>query len=156
MIEEKDVIHETLTQIASGDSELAAELHDHVQGQLPEEKARAEREMAETHKALKEQGSASIEGLGQAICSIPPILFYRWEQLYRGCWKDRDFVDEFLADNPQCCAPGYKPPAKTLYFDMGGGKVSQGAHAYHSQKFQVARDEKYIRDRIEKMTKIKL
>lgn len=157
MINENEVIQETVEQINAGSPQLAAELHDHVQAQLPQEKARAEREMRETAEALKAQGSASVEGLGQAIASIPPIIYYRWEQLYRGCWRDNDFVNEFLADNPQCCAPGYKPPAKTLYFDMGSNaSMSVGSLKYHQHKARVAMDEAYIAQRIEKMTGLKL
>lgn len=157
MINEHDALTETVEQINQGSPELAAELHDYIQSELPAEKARAEKEMKDTAEALKRQGSASVEGLGQAIGSIPPILYHRWEQLYRGCWKDRDFVNEFLADNPQCCAPGYKPPAKTLYFDMGrNSDISAGSLKYHSLKARVAMDEVYIRDRIEKMTGIRL
>lgn len=100
-------------------TQLAAELTDAVNANLPREKAIAEKQMAQTAKEVREGlAPTSGEGRGQAIGSIPMIVYMRWAQEYPGCWKDENFVAEFLADNPQCSLPGYKPRPKRLHFDM--------------------------------------
>ena len=140
-IDEKPAV--TAEEMRNGD--FAAAITDAVNAQLPEEKARAEREMDETAKAVAADPDAHgwVEGLGQPLASIPPIIHHRWHQLYPGCWKDRAFVDEFLADNPRCQLPGYKPKAKTMYFDMGGKQpFSFGASIYHQFKDKVSEQAK--------------
>lgn len=88
---------------------LAREITDEVVTQLPSEMREAEKKMAQTARELKERGSDYADGRGQAIGSIPPRLYMRWHQMLPGCWSDKQFVDEFLTDNPQCLAPGYRP-----------------------------------------------
>jgi hypothetical protein len=102
-------------------TQLAAELTDAVNANLPREKFIAQKQMAQTAKEVKESPEAiptSGDGRGQAMASIPPIVYIRWQQEYPGCWTDKSFLEEFLADNPQCQLPGYKPRAKRLWFDM--------------------------------------
>lgn len=91
------------------DAQLAREITDEVNAQLPAEKAANEQALIRTGKALQKRGSDYAEGRGQAAASIPPSIYHRWNLMVPGCWKDKTFVDEFLTDNPQCCAPGYKP-----------------------------------------------
>jgi len=122
-------------------SALAAEITDFVKANLPREKAVAEQQMAQTAAEVK-QGLAptSGDGRGQAVASIPPILYIRWQQEYPGCWKDKGFIEEFLFDNPQCRLPGYKPRAKRMYFDMKHGNLKQGNRGgdlYHERKLKV-------------------
>lgn len=123
---------------------IAAEITDEVRAQLPEEKCRAEREMAQTAKDVRDLGIQSdrVDGRGQAICSIPPILYMRWHQQYPGCWKDRQFVDEFLSDNPQCQLPGYKPKPKVVRFNMRVQKLASGSDIYHQNKHRIMADVK--------------
>lgn len=98
---------------------LAAEITDLVNANLPKEKAVAERQMAQTAKEVKEgHAPTSGDGRGQAVASIPPIVYMRWQLEYPGCWQDKGFMEEFLFDNPQCALPGYRPRAKRLFFDM--------------------------------------
>ena len=122
-----------------GHGEFAATVTDQVNAQLPQEKERAKREMAQTAKEVKELGLVSdkVDGRGQAVCSIPPIIYMRWQQEYPGCWKDKGFVDEFLADNPQCQLPGYKPRGKALRFDISGMKLNPGGNLYQEKKLRV-------------------
>lgn len=89
--------------------QFAREIWDGVQAQMDQEKAKAVADMQRTAKELKERGSDWVDGRGQAIGSIPPRIYMRWAQMVPGCWQDKQFVDEFLHDNPACCAPGYKP-----------------------------------------------
>lgn len=120
---------------------LAAEITDTVKAQLPQEKASAAAQMAQTAKEVKEgHAPTSGDGRGQAIASIPPIVYMRWQQEYPGCWKDKGFVEEFLFDNPQCALPGYKPRAKRLYFNMKHGNAklgNPGGDFYHEKKIRV-------------------
>lgn len=136
------------------DSAIAAAIWDDVNAQIPEEKERAARELRETAEAKKNLQSDYVDGRGQAIGSIPPIIYYRWHQLYPGCWQDPQFRDEFLADNPECALPGYRPKSKPVYFDMGrGGRVelAPGALKYHTLKGRVALDAAEIERRFNRM-----
>ena len=114
---------------------VAAEITDHVVAGLPAERRQMEKDMAATARMLQDTGSlATKEGLGQRVASIPARIYHRWAQLYPGCWKDKQFTDEFLYDNPQCCAPGYKPrPSQVRH----GFTFTGGAAIYHSQKANV-------------------
>jgi len=122
---------------------LAAELTDAVNANLPHEKAVATQQMAQTAKEVREgHAPTSGDGRGQAMASIPPIIYMRWQQEYPGCWKDRGFLEEFLADNPQCQLPGYKPRAKRLWFDMkhGNKKLNNfGGDLYLERRAKVTR-----------------
>lgn len=43
----------------------------------------------------------SVEGLGQLTARIPLDAVHFWGQkLGYGCWNDKQFIDEFLRDNP--------------------------------------------------------
>ena len=45
----------------------------------------------------------SVEGLGQKIATIPATAYHFWGQkLGYGCWNDKQFMDEFLRDKPEC------------------------------------------------------
>jgi len=123
-------------------TQLAAELTDAVNANLPREKAIASQQMAQTAKEVKEGLSpTSGDGRGQAAASIPPIIWLRWNLEYPGCWQDQAFVDEFLFDNPQCRLPGYTPRPKRLFFHMKHRNMKigrPGADLYHERKAKVA------------------
>jgi len=103
---------------------LAAEITDEVNAHLPQEKAIAAQQMAQTAKEVKEGGApTSGDGRGQALLSVPPIVYMRWQQEYPGCWQDSEFCAEFGFDNPQCCLPGFKPRAKRQHFNMKHGNI---------------------------------
>ena len=127
----------TPEELKNGD--LAAEIYDSVNSQLPSEKARAARELAQTAKEIKDGTNLPTkgDGRGQPIASIPPIIYMRWEQEYPGCWRDKQFVQEFLADNPQCQLPGYKAPAKPIRFSLRTPKMNPGGDLYHERKAKV-------------------
>ena len=122
-------------------SSLAAEITDLVQKNLPREKAIASAQMLQTQEDVKNGlGPTSGDGRGQAIASIPPILYLRWQLEYPGCWKDKGFMEEFLFDNPQCCLPGYKPRPKRMFFNMRHNNLkiaNPGGDLYHERKARV-------------------
>ena len=114
---------------------VAREITDEVNAQLPQEKAKLAQQMAQTAKEVRGLESSHVDGRGQAIASIPPIAYHRWNLLLPGCWKDRAFVDEFLTDNRECLLPGYRPKSKAVVFDMAArGKISPGAKLYWQYK----------------------
>lgn len=90
------------------EAELARSIRDYVDAGLPEEKRKAERDMIQVANELSADGSVKSDGLGQKMGKIPGRVYMRWAQLLPGCWQDRQFVLEFLEDNPQCRAPGYR------------------------------------------------
>lgn len=114
---------------------LAAKITDQVNAELPEEKALAEQQLLKTAQELQERGSDFADGRGQAIASIPPRIYMRWHQLLPGCWQDKQFVMEFLKDNPQCRAPGYNPK----FTDARHG-FRMGVSFYQQNKEKVAKD----------------
>tara|TARA_R110000868_G_scaffold366441_1_gene629347 strand:- start:5448 stop:5828 length:381 start_codon:yes stop_codon:yes gene_type:complete len=115
------------TAFSQTEAELAREITDGVTQQMPAEKAKAVAELARTGRELQEHGSDRVEGRGQMVGSIPARIYMRWHQMLPGCWKDKQFVDEFLRDNPQCCGVGYKPKQHTLRhgFQMGASFYQQ-------------------------------
>lgn len=120
---------------------LAAEITDAVRANLPREKAVASQQMAKTQEEVK-QGLAptSGDGRGQALLSVPPVIYHRWQLEYPGCWQDEQFVAEFAFDNPQCCLPGYKPRAKRRFFDMKHSNLklkNVGGDLYWERKHKV-------------------
>lgn len=113
-------------------STLARQITDGVVAQLPEEKRQAEKELLQTANELAQRGSDYADGRGQAIGSIPPRVYMRWQLMLPGCWQDKQFVDEFLTDNPQCRAPGYRPKAHGARHGF-----SVGADFYQKNKDKV-------------------
>jgi hypothetical protein len=63
--------------------------------------ALAKIEAAKIAKLLGE-GRRSMNGLGQPIAEIPAYAATYWAIRKPGCWKDAQFVKEFLRDNPEC------------------------------------------------------
>ncbi len=52
---------------------------------------------------LNSQEHKSVEGMGQLTARIPGVAFHFWGQkLGYDCWKDQEFLREFLRDNPEC------------------------------------------------------
>jgi hypothetical protein len=82
--------------------------HAQAQRQAPAEKKEVTGRQAAIAKRMQAQGSRRVDGIGQKIGGIDPRLYFRWHQEKPGCWRDKNFVAEFLRDNPQCRAPGYK------------------------------------------------
>ena len=86
-----------------------AVLERRFQATIPNERKEMERLGVVTAQKLKAEGAQSIDGMGQKMCEIPARIIHRWQMALPGCWQDKQFVHEFLADNPQYCCPGWKP-----------------------------------------------
>ncbi len=44
----------------------------------------------------------SVDGLGQKVASVDAVSYHHWGQrLGYDCWRDKQFVGEYLRDNPQ-------------------------------------------------------
>jgi hypothetical protein len=44
----------------------------------------------------------SVDGLGAPTAEIDMESYIAWQRRYPGCWKDKQFVREFLRDNEAC------------------------------------------------------
>ena len=42
-----------------------------------------------------------IEGMGAMTASIDPASYHYWHNREPGCWSDKQFVREYLRDNPE-------------------------------------------------------
>ena len=87
------------------------EFWDDVIGRVPEEKVKAELRQVENQRIMQAVGSARIEGVGQKIAEIDGRLYFRMLQAFG---HHEGWLHDLLADNPQLCAPGYKPKKKGL------------------------------------------
>lgn len=88
---------------------FARDIHDIALRGVDREKVRAVLNQAKIARVMEQAGSVKVNGIGQKIAGIDPRTFFRWDQQFPGCWRNKEFVREFLRDNPQCRAPGYKP-----------------------------------------------
>ena len=89
----------------------------------PQEKIDADLRQARNARVMQELGSERIEGVGQKIAEIDPRLYFR--MLHTFGHVD-NWLDDLLADNPQLCAPGYKPRQNSLRHSksfIGGSPV---------------------------------
>lgn len=98
---------------------MARAMNDRVWREASTEKAQSVLRQAEIARIMQKTGSLRSEGLGQKVGGIDTRTFMRWHQEHPGCWSDPSFRRQFLADNPQCRAPGYQPPSRGVVFDMG-------------------------------------
>jgi len=67
-----------------------------------------------------------IDGLGRKTAEIPADSFHYWGQrLGYDCWKDKQFMKEFLRDNPQCAVTNYvkKTVVQGTIFGPDGFKI---------------------------------
>jgi hypothetical protein len=68
----------------------------------------------------------AIEGIGQTMLSIDPVLRAMAERAYgKGCWQDRGFVREALRDNPDLRVPYFS--AKTTVRVQGRRNAPRAA-----------------------------
>ena len=70
------------------------------------EKSEAAMRAALARKENREMGSARSDGLGQLKATIPARDYFRWHQAERGCWGDKQFIKEWVRDNPDHKAQG--------------------------------------------------
>lgn len=99
------------------------EFHDHIIGNIPAEKVQCELRQARNARIMQQAGSLKIDGVGQKIAEIDPRLWFR---MLHSFGHQDNWLDDFLADNPQLCAPGYKPKSSALRHSksfVGGAPV---------------------------------
>ena len=98
--------------ITSLPPEFMREFEAEILGQIPEEKVKADLRQAEIGRQMKREGSVKMNGLGQKVAEIDPRLYFRMRQDFGNKYEEREWVRDFLADNPAMCAPGYRPRRK--------------------------------------------
>ncbi len=90
--------------------EFVREFREHLCGNIPLEKAQVELRQARNARIMQAAGSVQLkESLGQRVAVIDPRLFFRMEHEFGG---HEGWMEDFLADNPQLCAKGYRPKRK--------------------------------------------
>ena len=73
-------------------------LERHLRYEVDLEKYESKKREIECGKENQQGGM--MEGVGQLKATIPAREYFRWEQFKPGCWQDKQFVKEFLRDNP--------------------------------------------------------
>lgn len=68
---------------------------------------------AEKHARFNRRNEANnIEGIGRKVASIPGVAYHYWGQrLGYECWEDKQFIKEFLRDNPEVAVTNYAKKA---------------------------------------------
>lgn len=64
-----------------------------------------------------------IDGVGRLVAKIPPDAFYYWGHVLGfACWEDKQFLREFLRDNPEVAVRNYtkKTVVNGTIFDSTG------------------------------------
>lgn len=103
--------------MTEADTEIIAELPQEfldtyeaeILGRIPEEKARVELRQQQNARIMARAGSVTVPGLGQRVARIDPRLYFRMKHAFGG---HEGWLEDFLADNPDLCAPGYRPKRK--------------------------------------------
>lgn len=101
------------------DVELITELPDdfvreferEIIGRIPEEKVQVGIRQARIARIMKQAGSEWVPGLGQKVAEIDARLYFR---MMHSFGHEENWLQDFLADNPELCAPGYKPKSLSL------------------------------------------
>ena len=93
------------------DAELRG-IYDQALRNVPDEKAKGILERAKIARILQNAGSVRVPGLGQKIGTVDARTFMRHHQERPRCWDDKEYREEFLRDNPECRAAGYRPKSR--------------------------------------------
>ncbi len=104
MPDDSDII----TQLPEG---FVSEFADEILGTIPEEKVQVQLRQVQIARVVQAIGSVNIPGIGQKIATIDPRLYFRMLHESGG---DPEFIHGYLKDNPELCAPGYKPRCSEL------------------------------------------
>lgn len=107
------LIHFSMAEANEIITELPGEFIDEFEreilGRIPEEKVQVQLRQVQNAKIAQAVGSSFIPGIGQKIASIDPRLYFRLQHSFG---HHENWLHDFLADNPELCAPGYKPRRK--------------------------------------------
>tara|TARA_R100000655_G_scaffold35713_1_gene69410 strand:- start:299 stop:643 length:345 start_codon:yes stop_codon:yes gene_type:complete len=91
-------------------SQFMKNLERHLRYEVDLEKFEHKKREIECGKENQQGGM--LEGVGQLKATIPARDYFRWQQYKPGCWSDKQFVDEYLRDNPACRT---KSPDKKVF-----------------------------------------
>ena len=87
-------------------SSFMKNLEKYLKYEVDLEKSEVAMRDALSRKENREMGSARSDGLGQLKATIPAREYFRWHQAERGCWGDKQFIKEWVRDNPDHKAQG--------------------------------------------------
>jgi hypothetical protein len=105
--------------IASLPPSLVREFWREVEEGLPDEKVKVGLRQVEQAKVMTAQGSTKIDGLGQMAAKIDARLFFRLQQQHGNAVHE--WLPEYLKDNPNMCAKGYRPRTNAARHGLTGG-----------------------------------
>ena len=91
---------------AGNGSSFMKNLEKYLKYEVDLEQHEAAMRDALARKENREMGSARVDGLGQLKATIPARDYFRWHQAERGCWGDKQFIKEWVRDNPDHKAQG--------------------------------------------------
>tara|TARA_B110000503_G_C7126965_1_gene405072 strand:- start:752 stop:1093 length:342 start_codon:yes stop_codon:yes gene_type:complete len=95
-----------LDVITGLDESFLRAFENDILGRIPEEKLQAGLRQARNARILQQAGSVHIPGVGQKIAEIDARLYFRMQHDFG---SEENWLQDFLADNPELCAKGYKP-----------------------------------------------
>lgn len=99
---------ELVTELPEG---FAREFEHEVLGRIPEEKVQVGIRQARLARIMKQAGSQWVPGLGQKVAEIDARLYFR---MLHSFGHEENWLQDFLCDNPELCAPGYRPHTNAL------------------------------------------
>ena len=94
---------------AGNGSAYMSGLERHIRHHVDLEKFESSKRAQEASLEARAMGSAKADGLGQLQMVVPAREWHRWNMLHPGCWQDKQFVREFMRDNPELRGEGVKP-----------------------------------------------
>lgn len=108
-----------MTDSVSSDNEVITSLPEsfvrefekEIHGRVPQEKVEVGLRQAKLARIMRQAGSTYIPGIGQKIAEIDARLYFR---MMHSFGNEENWLKDFLADNPELCAPGYRPKNRSL------------------------------------------
>ena len=85
------------------------EFEREILGRIPEEKVQVQLRQISNARVMQAVGSIQIPGIGQKVAEIDSRLYFR---MLHAFGDQENWLKDLLADNPELCAPGYKPKRK--------------------------------------------
>ena len=83
-------------------------LERHIRHHVDLEKHEASKRAQEANMDARMMASANADGLGQLQLVVPASEWHRCNAQYPGCSDDKQFVREFMRDNPEMRGQGVK------------------------------------------------
>lgn len=108
MIQDAPVDQEVITSLPES---FVREFEDEVLGRVPQEKIEVGLRQAKLARIMRQAGSTHIPGIGQKIAEIDARLYFR---MMHSFGHEENWLKDFLSDNPELCAPGYRPKKNGL------------------------------------------